>query len=52
MKIKDTKKIHEAFDKPPDGQTPIVPALRAILQAKQMDAAAKKKVLIVIATDG
>ncbi len=52
FKIKDTKKVHEAFNKPPDGLTPIVPVLRAILQTKNMDKTAKEKILIVIATDG
>lgn len=52
FKITDTKKVHEVFNKPPNGQTPLVPVLRAILQAKHMDRTAKKNLLIVIATDG
>jgi hypothetical protein len=52
FKVKDTRTVREAFSKPPDGLTPIVPVLRAILQAKNMDKTAKKNVLIVIATDG
>lgn len=52
LKVSDTKKIRETFAKPPNGLTPMVPALRAILQAKKMDKTAKEKVLIVIATDG
>ena len=52
LKITDTKKMRETFAKPPNGLTPTVSALRAILQAKKMDKTAKEKVLIVIATDG
>lgn len=52
LKITDTKKIQETFSKPPNGLTPMVPALRAILQAKYMDKAANQKIVIVIATDG
>jgi hypothetical protein len=52
LKITDTKKAHESFNQPPNGQTPMVPALRAILQAKGMDKTAKKNLLILIATDG
>ena len=52
LKVKDTKKVHELFEKPPNGLTPMVPALRAIIQAKSMDSSTKKNILILIATDG
>jgi hypothetical protein len=52
LKITDTKKVHELFNVPPNGMTPMVPTLRAILQAKNMDKTAKKNLLIIIITDG
>ena len=52
LKVKDTKKVHELFERPPNGLTPMVPALRAIIQAKSMDSSTKKNILILIATDG
>ncbi|UJR27722.1 hypothetical protein I4U23_008999 [Adineta vaga] len=52
LKVKDTKKVHELFEKPPNGLTPMVAALRAIIQAKNMDKTGRKNILILIATDG
>ncbi|CAF1011444.1 unnamed protein product [Adineta steineri] len=52
LKVTDTKKVHELFEKPPNGLTPMVPALRAILKEKNMDNTANRNVLILIVTDG
>jgi len=52
LRVKDTKNVHELFEKPPNGLTPMVSALRTILKAKSIDKTAKQKVLILIATDG
>ena len=52
LKVKNTKPVHDEFNKQPVGLTPIVPALRSILQARRLDNLADKDVLILIATDG
>jgi hypothetical protein len=51
LNMTDTKMIHEAFAKPPNGLTPLDPVLRSILQSKSIDKTAKQNLLILIATD-
>lgn len=43
--------VRQAFNMPPNGMTPLVPALRRILAAKQNQPYGKN-LLILIATDG
>jgi hypothetical protein len=51
LNMTDTRNIRQAFNTPPQGLTPLVPALRRILAAKR-SVTNEKKLLILIATDG
>lgn len=51
LNVTDARLITQEFSKPPQGLTPIAPALRQILAAKRA-VSYEKKLLIFIATDG
>ena len=51
LNVTDTRYVHQAFNTPPQGLTPLVPALRRILAAKR-NQTYERKLLILIATDG
>ena len=51
LNITNTQSIRQAFNSPPQGLTPLVPAIRRILAAKRSQAY-EKKLLLLIATDG
>ena len=51
LNVVDARFVHQAFSQPPDGLTPLVPALRRILSAKRTQTY-EKKLLILVATDG
>ena len=51
MNVNNIQTIRHVFNAPPQGLTPLVPALRRILQAKRSQTF-EKKLLILIATDG
>lgn len=51
LNITDGRYVRQAFNIPPQGLTPLVPALRRILAAKRNQTYGKK-LLILIATDG
>lgn len=49
--VTNGQNVRHIFQRPPDGMTPLVRALRQILQAKR-NLTYEKKLLILIATDG
>jgi Mg-chelatase subunit ChlD len=51
LNITDTRHVRQVFSTPPQGLTPLVPALRRILAAKR-NQTYEKKLLILVATDG
>lgn len=51
LNVTDTRHVRQMFNMPPQGLTPLVPALRRILAAKRTQAF-EKKLLILVATDG
>ena len=51
LNVTNVHYIHQAFSVPPHGMTPLVPALRQILAAKQ-NRTYGKNLLILVATDG
>lgn len=51
LNVTDVRYVHQAFSIPPHGLTPLVPALRQILAAKQ-NRTYGKNLLILVATDG
>ena len=51
LNVTNTQNMRHVFNSPPQGLTPLVPALRRILAAKRTQAF-EKKLLILIATDG
>jgi hypothetical protein len=51
LNVTNAQTIRQAFNSPPQGLTPLVPAIRKILAAKR-STAYEKKLLILIATDG
>ncbi len=51
LNVTDGRYVHQAFNMPPQGMTPLVPALRRIIAAKGNQTYGKK-LLILIATDG
>jgi Mg-chelatase subunit ChlD len=51
LNVTDGRYVRQAFNMPPQGLTPLVPALRRILAAKR-NVALEKKLLILVATDG
>ncbi|CAF1330134.1 unnamed protein product [Adineta ricciae] len=51
LNVADTRYVRQVFNTPPQGLTPLVPALRRILAAKR-NQTYEKKLLILIATDG
>lgn len=51
MNVTNMQTMMHVFNSPPNGLTPLVPALRRILAAKRSQTF-EKKLLILIATDG
>jgi hypothetical protein len=51
LNVTNGQYVGQAFNIPPKGLTPLVPALRAILAAKR-NQSFEKKLLILVATDG
>ncbi len=51
LNVTNMQAMRHAFNTPPQGLTPLVPALRRILAAKR-SLTFEKKLLILIATDG
>ena len=51
LNVTNTQNVHHMFNSPPQGLTPLVPALRRILASKR-SLTYEKKLLILIATDG
>jgi len=51
LNVTDTRYVRQVFNTPPQGLTPLVPALRRILEAKR-NQNYEKKLLILVATDG
>ncbi|CAF1563811.1 unnamed protein product [Rotaria sp. Silwood1] len=51
LNVTDTRYVRQVFNTPPQGLTPLVPALRRIIAAKR-NQSFEKKLLILIATDG
>jgi len=51
LNVTNVQNIRHIFNNPPQGLTPLVPAIRRILAAKRSQAF-EKKLLILIATDG
>jgi len=51
LNVTNAQNIRHIFNSPPQGLTPLVPAIRRILAAKRSQAF-EKKLLILIATDG
>lgn len=51
LNVTDTRNVRQMFNSPPQGLTPLVPALRRILASKR-NQSFEKKLLILIATDG
>jgi hypothetical protein len=51
LNVTNAQNIRHAFNSPPRGLTPLVPALRRILAAKRSQTY-EKKLLILVATDG
>jgi hypothetical protein len=51
LNVTNVQNIRHAFNSPPNGMTPLVPAIRRILAAKRSQAY-EKKLLLLIATDG
>jgi len=51
LNVTDGRYVRQAFNIPPQGMTPLVPALRRIIAAKGNQTYGKK-LLILIATDG
>jgi hypothetical protein len=51
LNVTNAQTIRHAFNSPPQGMTPLVPAIRRILASKRSQAY-EKKLLLLIATDG
>jgi hypothetical protein len=51
LNVNNLQNMRHVFNSPPQGLTPLVPALRRILAAKRSQTF-EKKLLILIATDG
>ena len=51
LNVTDARLISQEFNKPPQGLTPITPALRKILATKR-SVSYEKKLIVLIATDG
>jgi hypothetical protein len=51
LNVTNAQNMRHVFNSPPQGLTPLVPALRRILAAKRSQTF-EKKLLILIATDG
>ncbi|CAF1316917.1 unnamed protein product [Rotaria sordida] len=51
LNVTDARYVRQVFNAPPQGLTPLVPALRRVLAAKR-NQPYEKKLLILIATDG
>lgn len=51
LNVTDGRSVRQAFNMPPQGLTPLVPALRRILASKR-NLTYEKRLLILIATDG
>ena len=51
LNVTNAQAVRQAFSYPPQGLTPLVPALRRILAAKRGQSL-EKKLLILVATDG
>ncbi|CAF1142993.1 unnamed protein product [Adineta steineri] len=51
LNVTDTRYVRQVFNTPPQGLTPLVPALRRILASKR-NQTNEKKLLILVATDG
>ncbi len=51
LNVTDARLVAHEFNKPPQGLTPITPALRSILAVKR-NVSYEKKLIVLIATDG
>lgn len=51
LNVTDPRNVRQMFNSPPQGLTPLVPALRRILASKR-GLSFDKKLLILVATDG
>jgi hypothetical protein len=51
LNVTDARLVAQEFNKPPQGLTPITPAVRKILAAKR-SVSYEKKLVVLIATDG
>jgi hypothetical protein len=51
LNVTDGRYVRQVFNTPPQGLTPLVPALRRIIAAKR-NLTYEKKLLILVATDG